>query len=548
MALDFEPPGPGTWLLDKSHIPAPPSHLIGSVVTRPFAEGFTETVTRYGTMLQDVRPAIIGRWLYLRIQAVGEPGPDGPPAPDAVGAEIGRRATAAAEAFETRLWRVDLERWDKVDKPVSIERHKALWTIDRGALSDEELAEHLAEVATHHADMVRQHHRYNSAAMVPVGDFLVQAATWTGRPPDALFGLFAGASPVSGIRDSEIAPAADAIASDPEARAVLEDEGDPAKRLAVLRAQVPAVAEWLGRIEYRLVDGFDPILPTLVEVPELILGRLRGAISFEQNDAPAAALEQTVRAAVPEEHRAAFDDLLAEARAVYRLRDERGIYSDISSAGILRYAVLEAGKRLLERGAIGDVDHAFEALTDELGALLTGRGGPSPDVLAARNAERLAAAEVDPPPFIGPPPAEPPPLDMLPPPVARVTAAFGFAVDAILRGLTEPVGDATTIGGLRGSAGVYEGSVRLVVDPMELLDLEEGEVLLAPTTSEAFNCAIHLPGAIVTDYGGVASHAAIVAREIGIPAVVGTLVATQRLRTGMRVVVDGDAGEVRIIG
>ncbi len=88
-----------------------------------------------------------------------------------------------------------------------------------------------------------------------------------------------------------------------------------------------------------------------------------------------------------------------------------------------------------------------------------------------------------------------------------------------------------------------------VVDSLEqLLDLEDGEVLVSPMTTEAFNAAIHIPGAIVTDFGGAASHAAIVSREAGIPAVVGTLDATKRLGNGMRVVVDGDAGEVRILG
>ena len=63
----------------------------------------------------------------------------------------------------------------------------------------------------------------------------------------------------------------------------------------------------------------------------------------------------------------------------------------------------------------------------------------------------------------------------------------------------------------------------------------------------AFNSMVHLLGAIVTDHGGFASHAAIVARECGFPAVVGSVDATERLHTGQRVVVDGDLGEVRIV-
>jgi rifampicin phosphotransferase len=72
-------------------------------------------------------------------------------------------------------------------------------------------------------------------------------------------------------------------------------------------------------------------------------------------------------------------------------------------------------------------------------------------------------------------------------------------------------------------------------------------VLIAPTTSEAFNSFIHLLGAIVTDHGSFASHAGIVAREMGFPAVVGTTNATKRIPEGATVRVDGDSGEVQIL-
>ena len=73
-------------------------------------------------------------------------------------------------------------------------------------------------------------------------------------------------------------------------------------------------------------------------------------------------------------------------------------------------------------------------------------------------------------------------------------------------------------------------------------------MLVAPTTGEAFNSMLHLVAAIVTDHGGFASHAGIVAREMGFPAVVGTVNATSRINTGDRLRVDGDSGEVTIVG
>ncbi|TFH14326.1 MAG: hypothetical protein E4H05_09610, partial [Acidimicrobiales bacterium] len=95
--------------------------------------------------------------------------------------------------------------------------------------------------------------------------------------------------------------------------------------------------------------------------------------------------------------------------------------------------------------------------------------------------------------------------------------------------------------------GVYEGRARLVRSIDDLLALEPGDVLVAPTTGEAFNSMLHLVGAIVTDHGSFACHAAIVSREMGIPSVVGTVNGTERIQDGARVRVDGTAGTVDIL-
>lgn len=108
-------------------------------------------------------------------------------------------------------------------------------------------------------------------------------------------------------------------------------------------------------------------------------------------------------------------------------------------------------------------------------------------------------------------------------------------------------GDTSTIIGIPGAAGVYRGTARLVRSVEDLFELELGDVLVAPTTGEAFNSMLHLVGAIVTDHGSFASHAAIVSREMGIPAVVGTVDGTRRITTGTRLRVDGTTGQVTIL-
>ena len=103
------------------------------------------------------------------------------------------------------------------------------------------------------------------------------------------------------------------------------------------------------------------------------------------------------------------------------------------------------------------------------------------------------------------------------------------------------------ITGSPGSAGRVEGLVRCLTSPEEGHLFRQGEVLVAVQTDIAWTLIFPRAAAVVTDVGAPLSHAAIVARELGIPAVVGCGDATARLRTGDRVRVDGGAGTVTLI-
>jgi pyruvate,water dikinase len=94
---------------------------------------------------------------------------------------------------------------------------------------------------------------------------------------------------------------------------------------------------------------------------------------------------------------------------------------------------------------------------------------------------------------------------------------------------------------------VVEGTVRLLRSERELGELEPGEVLVCPITAPSWGPAFSVVAGVITDIGGMMSHAAIVCREYGLPAVVGTGFATLRLRTGDRVRMDGTTGEVVVL-
>jgi pyruvate,water dikinase len=105
----------------------------------------------------------------------------------------------------------------------------------------------------------------------------------------------------------------------------------------------------------------------------------------------------------------------------------------------------------------------------------------------------------------------------------------------------------TQLKGFPASAGTYTGRARVMLSATELFDLEEGEILVTEATSPNWTTAFAIIGACVCDGGGSLTHAATVSREYGIPCVVGTSVATQRINTGDLIEVDGTRGIVTIV-
>jgi rifampicin phosphotransferase len=545
---DWQTPGPGPWQQDSAHMPVSTTKAMQELYPEGFNRGFTETFSRYGLLLDRLAMAVVNGFTYHQPQPFDMPGPNGPMTPEQIGAEIGRRAGVAEEAFRTKQWRQDLDLWDDVCKPAAIARHRELADVDLASLTDDKLAEHVGEVAEHLSAMVYQHHRFNVAALLPVGDLAVHTAQWTGRPPASALGVLDGYSPVSGGAPPEMHDALAALRDDEEARRLLDAPGDAAERLAEIRARLAAVDDYVRTFDCRMIDGFDVVGPTLREQPAMMLGKLAAALDADLTGAQrrADAVAAELREAVPAEHRDAFDELVEEARAVYRLRDERGLYSDIAAIGLLRLAMLEAGRRAAERGQVHQRDDILDATTSEVVDILGG-AGPTADELAERRETRRALTLAGAPRYLGPPPPPPPPLDALPPSLARVMGAVGFAIDGVLGQMDAPAGEGSTIMGISGNGGACEGVARRIDLIDDLLDLEEGEIVVAASTGEAFNSVLHLVAGIVTDHGSHASHAAIVAREMGFPAVVGTVNATTRIRTGDRLRLDGTKGEVTIL-
>jgi pyruvate,water dikinase len=502
-----------------------------------FKKGTNHFARYYGLLIDGLEMAYVNGIGYRQVV----------PAPEA---EIPERFKRAEQVFAQKLWREQLREWDESCKPSSLATHRELQAVNPDTLSDAEVVAYLTRCRDHHAAMLFQHMRFTAGAVLPVGDFLAHVGEWTGLPHSQLLDLMRGSAEVSAGGSGEMDRLKRAFARDSKARDILASAGDPAQIVASLRSlggeAGTALTGYLDLVGNRLVDGFDISEPTALELPDALLRAIRTAVSDE---APAAANDARlaeVRAKVPAANQAEFDQLLAEARLTYRLRDERGVYSDVWASGIMRRAALGAGRRVTNRGRIASAQQMLDASLDEMCALVRGVGGPSADELAGRAKFRASFSAKDAPPSLGPPEPPPPDLAALPPAAGRVMRAIFISLGHVF-GSSEARNEDKVLFGLAASKGVYEGPARRVSGPSEFDRIAKGDVLITASTTEAFNILLPLLGGIVTDNGGLLSHAAIVSREYGIPGVVGTREATERIADGSRVRVDGDAGEVTLL-
>src|SRR6185437_1184653 len=537
--LSFEPPGPGWWEQDPVHFPRPMTRYFQETHPPSFKRGTNDFARFYGLLIDGLQISYVNGFGYNQVL----------PAPDA---EIPQRFERAEQVFAERLWREQLRDWDENRKPSAIAMHRKLQAVDPDSLSDGVLVAYLTRCRDHHSAMIAQHMRFTAGAVLPTSDFLVHVGDWTGLPPSELLGLMQGSAAVSSGGSDEMERLKKAFAEDRSARKMLESAGDPAEVLASLRAlggeTGAAVSGYLDLVGNRLIDGFDIAEPTALELPDALLRAIRIAVSEEArvaSDVDARIAE--VRALVPAAHQDQFDELLGEARLTYRLRDERGVYSDIWAAGLMRRAALAAGRRAADRGRLAEPHQMLDASLDEMCALVAGTGGPASDELASRAGYRAAYTAKDVPATLGPPAPPPPDLAALPPAVGRVMRAISIGLGHVF-GSSQAQNEDRILYGIAASKGVYEGPARRVSGPSEFGQIVKGDVLVTESTTEAFNILLPLLGGIITDNGGLLSHAAIVAREYGIPGVVGTLEATGRIANGVLVRVDGDAGEVTVLG
>jgi pyruvate,water dikinase len=231
--------------------------------------------------------------------------------------------------------------------------------------------------------------------------------------------------------------------------------------------------------------------------------------------------------------------LLGAAQVGNVLLDDHQYWIDFASLYQVRQVMLEFGRRFAAAGVLAAPDDVFHLSIAELQQ--TAETLPRIDrrrLVGAREAEIAYFRTIPAPPVLGTPPSTPLPAT----PFFNSLGRYAGVPPA-------EAGDTAgrSVAGNAGAPGKAQGVARVARTLADAAKLQPGDVLVAVATSPSWTPLFGTAAAIVTDTGGILSHAAIVAREYGIPAVVGTGNGTTRIHDGQLVEIDGDAGIVRFV-
>lgn len=335
-------------------------------------------------------------------------------------------------------------------------------------------------------------------------------------------------------------------------------------RVGQTRAGLLWLAEWERAkqpwFNYSAGNGFYSHDKVWIEHLEIPLGFLRGYMEKVEAgvdiDRPIAAiaaerkrLSEEYGSLLDAESQAIFQSKLSLARTVFPYVENHNFYIEHWAHSVFWRKMRSLGHTLAGAGFFAVADDLFylrreeliPAISDYASGWATGagaRGGAHwrPEIerrrsiIAALKTQRPASAFNEPPATITEP---------------FTIMLWGITTERIDQWLQHDTQN--RLKGMAASPGIAEGTARVIHSADELENVQEGEILIAPITAPSWATVFAKIRAIVTDIGGVMSHAAIVCREYGLPAVTGVGNATQIIRTGQRVRVDGAAGEVIVL-
>jgi rifampicin phosphotransferase len=546
---------PGFWVLEGLHYRGPASRADQSLL--PLLSQATKAMAEnFGILFERLDLRIIDGWVYLRVVPLVGKETAPPPPPWIFGIlsrvlpPLRKRISRAAEALRTDVAFTMVEDWHHRERAYYRTQVAALH-IDLAAMERNELERHTRASIDLMAEGARTHYRLHGALIVLIGELAFFCQDHLGWDDRKVLDLLVGRSPASTEPVRALKTLAARIRSSSQLPALLAAGASPAEVLAADSAFADEFRTYTRNFGAS-ARSLELAAPTFAEEQEALLRLIHDDLSRPDNAAgtgvPAAtALADTAadaaRAGLTPGLRERFNTLLERARTAYPVRDDNHLHAFAEPHAQIRYALLEVGRRLAASGVIENRDDVFHLdIEDALAALHDGRDRTAMVTIVRAESGRAAAP---PPPSYGEEPSAPPPFDALPPAARMVNKAF-FWTFGLIKGHDVKPTTPAAVHGTPAVAGRYRGVVRVLKDESELGRIQHGDVLVCPITSPPWAVIFPKIGALVTDTGGLLSHPAIVAREFHIPAVVGTVNATEILRDGQIVTVDGDAGTVQV--
>ena len=555
---------PGFWRRLSVIAPKPWTPMQRSVMPEPAARATRRLYAEFGFLVDASEITEIGGWTYVRRVPLGGRDRSAPPVwlmPLLIRAvpRLRRRIRDCVAAARSDKAGDFIRRWYEEWQPDLAARIPPLRDVDLAAFDDRELDEHVGAVLA----LYERGLEINIALHAPLGLMLAELAFacrdllgWTDA--DA-FALLTGLSTASTEPARQVVELAAMAAQRPAVRDLLRqiDAGTADRIAAADPAFAAALDAYRREFGYRALS-YEIADPTIAEVPELSLRLLADQLARDHDPiaevavlsrrrAKAVAAARSALSARPATERDRFERALARAERVYPVRESNGFFTISVPVALLRYAVLEIGARLAARSLVSRCDDVFFLeLSDARAALAD--SGDRRALVTRRRGERAWTEQHPGPASYGIEPASPV-LDSLPPEARFATEAMLWDFERLYESGASGRRQAASTGTLTGvaaSAGRYTGTVRVIMDESGFGKLRAGDVLVCPITSPVWSVLFPSVGALVTDTGGHLAHAAIIAREYGIPGVLATGNATELLRDGQLVTVDGSAGIVAL--
>lgn len=542
-APTFEPPGKGQWVSLRDHFPRAVTPEYAELLPTAMAEGEAIPFAEYGLPIKTLTAGLVHGHVYVTpAPLVGKPSNGIPPSSvlwlvARLLPQFRRRARAARRTLATRPWLDDAARWYASERATWADANRALQADDLDAMSAADLADHIERARAHAGAGYRRHFALHGPDLLPTGLLLARCDEW-GIGAEAVLPALTGCSPAS----MGTGPALEALRLAMRSSGASTPDGVPWTIDDLHRAAPAELETFLDEHGWRLVTGYDLDCRALIELPALVATLAAAVAPPVADTADADRALDALRRLVPSGATHELEQLVSDARATLGLRDDNGGLTGAWPMGLLRRGMLAAGRLLVANGSLQEADHALEVTVAELTALLRGQTGPSAVQVGTRAAQRARRSALVPPLQLGP--TIDVPLDVLPAPMRAMSRAQLALRDTF----TAPLDERLALEGDGIGDEVYVGRACVATDPAEAMArLEPGDVLVALGTTPAFNMALSLVGAVVVEEGGLLSHAAVIARELGLPALVGVAGAMGSVSDGDIVEVDPVAGRLRVV-